>query len=529
MASVLLAFATAGRRDTLAPAVQSLVHNALEHGHEPRVVIATDAAGAVPRPVRDAVAALDEPGRPRVEQTGRQGSRVRSRVIDIAARRGLVTRIADSVGNADLGEALEFALVPEPDARRLPGPGCNHNALLLATAGELYVSTDDDVVAEPALGPGAAGPATSGAPDAEEPRRRERWPDASDGASDPKRPAPRTEARLPDGTSVEVTLSHLAHGLRFHADRRAAAADVIPVARDIVGSHLALAGRTGAEVFGPDVATAASGRVLISTAGAYGDSGMGSPRTVLALSGADRDHACATDERYRGLRLSRALVRSSPVTRVGPSTHLMLMQAAMDNRVVLPPHFPIGRNSDGLFAVMVRIVHPGSLTGFQDFALRHEPPEEHVFATDEIHRWRPYPTDLVMHLVVALAPSLPATDAADRLVALGTALEEIASGSTSEFVSTVHGLWLNTATHHTEQLEGLLERYERRPETWAADVVRFNAAAYEMMQEPGSLFGEVGCGMSAEELRKAVGRYGRVLAVWPRAWEEGVRAGSAWR
>lgn len=68
---------------------------------------------------------------------------------------------------------------------------------------------------------------------------------------------------------------------------------------------------------------------------------------------------------------------------------------------------------------------------------------------------------------------------------------------------------------HVEGLESLLDRYGGEPAAWADDVGEHLDAVNAALSEPTSLFGESGCGLSIEQVRRHFERYGRLLAVWP--------------
>lgn len=461
--AVNLCWPVSGARDCLGQSAREFTANAATHGHATRLVVAVDAER------RELVERVEAAIRRVGEEAG-----VAAAVSDRECREGFVRG-----AGCDDEEALTWALVPE----LLPGlsrdSACNHNALLLVNAGRWYVTSDDDVYARPAVLAG--------------------------GETDP-------------GAAPEMSTDYLPAELRFVPDRETALAEVEPAEVDIVGLHAKALG--SASAFREQAPT----RVLISTAGAYGDCGMRSGRAILSLDGPARRWG-NDDEGYSAVRLSRELVRVASRPSVTSGTHLMGMHLAVDGRALMPPFLPNTRNSDGLFGVMVRVLYPQSTTFVHGYGLLHDPPETRAFTEGLLHEWHPTSAELVMGIVAAIASRIEDDDPEVRMESMGAGLERAASLRTSEFQGLIHEVWLETAVAYTSRLEELLEKHDERPELWADDTRTLLDNVYEMMQDPGSLFGETGCGYGPRELGMLVERYGRLLQVWPQIWK-GAAAGT---
>lgn len=455
--TVNLCWPVSGARDCLGHSARELAANAAAYGHATRLVVAVDAQ----RP--ELVERVDAAVRRAGVETG-----VAVAVCDRECRTGFV-REASGVDS----EALSWAIVPNAAPGQAGDSACNHNALLLVNAGRWYVTSDDDVYARPAVLAGAE--------------------------ADP-------------GAAPELTGDYLPAELRFVPDREAALAEVAPAEVDIVGLH--------AEALGTaSVLRERPTRVLISTAGAYGDCGMRSGRAILSLDGAARRWG-NDDDGYSEVRLSRELVRVAERPWLTNGTHLMGMHLAVDGRALLPPFLPNTRNSDGLFGVMVRVLYPQSATAVQAYGLLHDPPETRAFAQESLHEWHPTSAELVMGIVAAIASRVEDDDPQQRMESIGAGLERTASLRTSEFQGLIHEVWLETAVAYASILEELLEKHDERPELWADDTRTLLDNVYEMMQDPGSLFGGTGCGYAPREFQDLVERYGRLLQMWPHVWTQ---------
>ena len=459
---IRLCWVTGGARDCLGESTAGLIANALEYGHDVSVMIAVDS---------------DEPARlERVSGCARKattGTAVPTQVINLATVRAFLS--ADELSG--IRNELEYGLVRSVEPVFPGNSGVNHNALMLACAGRPYVVSDDDVFAWPA----AVGDRDIG---------RAAGPIATD--------------------------EHQPARLRFCRDRREAMGMVTPLEADLVGLHH---GVLGCEMGGPDEnAGQHAKRVVYSSTGSYGDCGMGSPRAILTLEGDDRA-AIACEDDYRALRLTRELVRIAERACVGRGTHLMAMNIGLDNRRPLPPFLSKTRNADGLVSVLTRIIYPDSVSYVHEVGLLHSPPEPRAFVLEQLRSWRPWPGDLLMGMVVAMAGRLGTDEPVERMKKLGRELEFLGTLRPSEFVEAVHQRWLATAIAYLSRLEGVLERYGNEPVSWAEDVVALIGDIEEKAHDGRLLFGEQGCGLLAGELGEQCRRYGLLLQVWPQAWD----------
>ena len=362
-------------------------------------------------------------------------------------------------------DVLEHALLGDSELRHLGLVGTNRNATLLATAGELAIMSDDDIYARP--------------------------------------------GRIRQETHSEPQYSSSAFPgqvLTF-PDRNSLLEAVQPVTLDIVGAHLALLGCSFSE------------NVVVTTTGSYGDAGTGSARSFLVLDDERRWAYYADQETYEKLKLSRETVRIPDRTYFGPGRHLMAMNIGVDNNDVRPPFFPVGRGSDTLFSLLARILHPGSLTGFLDFGLLHQPDERRVNSLEELVQMRPSVADLVTALLITLVPDKDMAEPETRYQVLGRRLVNLASSPLSDLALFVHAGWSKAVVKYVEHLEGLIDRYNGEPEYWRRDVELHLDRLREALREPTSIFGEKGCGLSPEKFAEQTKLFGRLLMCWPELWE----------
>jgi hypothetical protein len=172
-------------------------------------------------------------------------------------------------------DVIRFALLG--DDRCAVSIGANRNGLLLDTIGALTFSADDDTRCRSAAVSGSGG-----APSA--------------------------------CTSYDPT------EFWFFPARAAVLDPARFAAADFLSDHDALLGHAV-----PDVAASgdAVARIGITMQGLAGDSGMGSARYYLALTGASRERLVASAEAYRSALRSRAVLRAAPRTAICAGSFFM--------------------------------------------------------------------------------------------------------------------------------------------------------------------------------------------------------------
>ena len=379
--------------------------------------------------------------------------------IDLSNRRSREVAI-DRLSACFDRELLEYALLPCSDG---PGWGVNVNASMLAASGRILVSSDDDVFCRPAR----QGIGTD--------VKRDRF--------------------------IHFSREYQNGDLLYYPSRESLLSTMAELEVDVLGSYEALLGAR------PE------GRVLAACPGMYGDSAMGSSRSILSLEGRSRE--ALMDGGYEALRLSRELVRIAPQTTVSTGAQLIMTQTAFDTRVAIPPFMPYSRNPDGLCAVLTRLIYPDSLTAYLDFGLYHAPPEPRLADHFNLTGYRPALSELIMALSIFKRPAKAIMDPAERFNALGSALGSIATLTNADFVELVHMIWSRRLSAYVENLKSLLEHYSRSPTAWALDVDEHIDAVNAVLREPSALFGPSGCGLSIERVKHHIRLYGALLAAWP--------------
>ncbi len=443
----LLAWPLGGRVESVMENVAGFIANARESGYDPRVVLALDSA-TIPNGM---LACLHE------------CEVLRSTTPDRVA---FVNALPNDY---DRDVILSFLVKTETNA----DPSYNRNAILLAAAGDMVISTDDDIRCESAL--------------------------------------------LPD-VSREVTYSHdaMPMNVAVHPDRASALASVLYERVDVVARHFTFLGKRGSDVVA-NLPEFARGGIVLTSPGTYGDSGFSRARGILSLPWGDR--SVAISRGYDSCRLSREVVRipSGPI--ISGSTHFMGMQSGYDARLLLPPFFPMDKCEDTLFGLMTRVLLPGSLTAYPAFGLYHDPIEPRAYDPATLTSFTPNRADIFMAFAARLCPPSSMTDPCERTIALGSRFREASGLSASDLVDLAHGGLANAALAHAERLEELLDRYGREPASWARDVDAHLENVYGFLRESATVFGPNGSARSISAVRSDLDRFGRFLSVWPELFE----------
>lgn len=359
---------------------------------------------------------------------------------------------------ADEREVLTRALVP-PDVRTTTWAGATRNVIALTAAGSRYVSIDDD---SPSV------------------------------FHRPRELAP--AKRVIDPEPIEIG-SH---------------SDVVQVAVDPWSPHEAFLGRPAAAA-APGAPPAF--RVAMTFVGVYGDLGVGEPGQ-LAFARGDSQQRLATG-------LFEHIARGGPAVRLARAVQASLMPFAMmgaygsDATRILPPFLPAGRNQDGLFALVLCLIDPEACFVHLPLAISHRPDGGRRYDLTKFAAFGESPrlSDLVRVAVAGAHAGLPDADPAERMRALGRALDRETS------LARLAEGWNETRAAWSRQLHesargcppGSLREGSLRLASALARTVTLDARAEGL------------------PVIASIRQFGRSLAVWPDIWARARAKGDAER
>ncbi len=421
---------------------------------------------------------------------------------ELHKRNGAHILYADRARLAVYGSSLaRYASVPEeivhfallgPDASG-PTYGAPRNALLLATAGEIYVQADDDTTANVM-----------------------------------------EISRYEDGLSLISDAE--SNEYRFFENSQEALQAVKPATVDLLSVHEHTLGKSvgaiitqctqsGSEVKIDQLSgnflerlSRPQAHVALSFTGVVGDTGMEFFQQRLFMRGETLDRLASNPGRYPRLLRSRHMLRTSARLAISDNAFCMGMHMGMDNRQLLPPFMPTGRNEDGLFGAMIRLCHPNAFKAhLPRYAVQHLPPEERRYPENGI-AFRPLrANDLLVYIVLTQDGNLVG-EGAQALHTLGDIFTRLTRLPIKAFSDYLRKHALQAVHTDMFRAEHLLATEPDKPDCWRNDVTHYLASARGAVTRPDFAVPIDLPGNPEErlvEFRQRVSAYGQLLIHWP--------------
>lgn len=193
-----------------------------------------------------------------------------------------------------------------------------------------------------------------------------------------------------------------------------------------------------------------------------------------------------------------------------------------DNRKMLPPYLPIMRGQDRLFGIMLDFVFPESVVLDYPWAVPHLPLPE--------RRWRDRDLDftpagsfpkLFNEKIIEFKSVCPSASPVDRLSALSTWFNDMASANTDTLTSMYIDRRLSLDSELLQRLTALLAKAETAPVNWQnylrngikqlnTDLNRVSREDFELNGQPASLDSDA------------------LIAFWKTVWGDFASALKAW-
>jgi hypothetical protein len=443
-----LCYPSALRRDSIILAIKSLASHPVKE--KLRVSIFSDN--------------LEEPSFSLLESIKNLQKTIPSlKLFDLKKRQKTVDALSKSFDK----ELLHYALFPPEDGT---GWGVNVNASMLYSSGNILISTDDDII------------------------------------SKPKKLSPSFLSQMDTALSLENSESSQKVSdeqlLLYYRTKEALLSSLENSENNLLQSYV--------DIFSANKKS--NEQILWINPGLYGDTGMGSARGTLSLTGFSRSFLL---QDYDALKLSGQAINCHTKTLISKKTNLMAGQTAFYNKVPLAPFMPYGRNSDGLSGLLTRLIYPGSRAAYTDFALYHASDGTRNNPAKTLTWVKPSISDLAMIVAIVFRK-----ETEEGFNYYGSLFSDIARLSNSSFVNHLHGAFSAQYTAVIEYYEKLLERYNREPASWAADMEQHIENIQEKMRNSLSLFGKEGCDLSIERAKYHLEHYGELLKIWPDLWKK---------
>jgi len=474
-----VAAVTRDRPESLRRCLVSYIENCRRHGRASDFVVADDASSAEGREAtRRTLRSLKEEYGVAIYYAGLEEKRAFAEAL---ARGGDVP-----------AEVVEFALFD------LEGTGCsigaNRNALLLHTAGDMFLSVDDDTVCQLASAPAAS-------------------------------------ERVALSSEVDPTK------FWFYQDREEAIGAATFVDRDVLQLHEQMLGRSLGECVGLGGEAAAvehagqrllrrvecdERRLRVTFTGVLGDSGMYSTRGYLLMNADSRERLLRTEAAYRQACTSREVLRAVDRPTITDSIWFVSTALGIDNTDLLPPFLPVQRNEDGTFGLTLRKCFEHGYVGHLPWAVIHAPVESRPLTRDDM--WKCALNCRLADVVTACLNSVDfwpgMTGPRERLRLMGTHLVEVGSMTPKSFEEFVRVQWWAIQSSYISMLEGHLQSCGGQPDYWAEDLRTFVRTLRERLTEkdyftPVDLLARFTPEEALAVTRRVVFNFGRLLQHWP--------------
>jgi hypothetical protein len=389
-------------------------------------------------------------------------------------------------------EMVEFALFGA--AYGISLCGANRNALSLHTAGDMISSVDDDVLSRVALSP-----------------------------------------KFQEGLTIS-TQSDPAE-FWFYPNRETAVGGSTFVEKDPLAVHEQMLGRTlggCAEVLGAtelnldkmnERFTASlkrgGGQVRVTMLGLLGDCAMTWPRWFL-LSGPSGERLLQSEAAYRSTFVSREFLRVASVATINSGPMCMAYALGLDNRDLLPPFFPVGRNCDGVFGHTLQRCFADSYFGHFPHSIFHAPEDGRTFPAGSVQADAATRTlsELLLDCIRPCDFGPACFDDRKRLSILGEHLISMAALSPAEFKDFARTRSWQQTGQMLQAMEQRLRVAKESPSFWATDMKQYGLALRKaMITGDFGMPTELRNGRSAEEAnvltQQLFSQFGELLRVWP--------------
>lgn len=473
---------TYNRPEGLKRCLTSFLENSREYGRSPHIVVMDDSDAP----------SLQLANETCLQSLNRSCPEFNFLYAGVAEKRSYAATLARHSGVDP--ELLEFALFdPEHLGQKV---GANRNALLLQTAGERFLSVDDDVVCRPCAAPGMDDTI--------------------------------------EITSQDPTLVHLFTDREtLLAERPSRNCDVLGLHEGILGKQLGSLFQSeperpitfeslGTRLFAHLEKTAA--RIRISWTGFYGDSGATYPTYYLWKDKHVGEQLAAGEERYRRLSLSREIFRAPGHLSIGDEGYCGSAALAYDNQSILPPFMPVLRGEDIVFGKILVACFGPSLIGYLPWAILHAPLESRSNSAEDIAQ-AGHSTSYhqILHSLVDIFPGAEfERDETELLRRLGSHLCDLGKLPVQEFEEILRTRQWIRLTRRIEYLEKQLRYCPLTPAGWRDDIRTHLQVIHNKLTPEGLrqslLIRE--CTLHTFEERLALAQrltrsFGNLLTAWP--------------
>jgi hypothetical protein len=304
--------------------------------------------------------------------------------------------------------------------------------------------------------------------------------------------------------------------------------DFLAVHEDLLGKSVSSAARRAAKVswqqVTPELLTsvhAGPGHIGLTSTGCIGDSGLyASGSYLIASTDETLARMCQNDKAYHNAVQSGKIMRVPLAKTISRGEYFQGMSYAVDNTQLQPPYFPMGRNADGVSALLYLLSDSQSWIGHLPWAIYHQTDADRksylVEHTEQFSRLRL--SDILIYVLKSSAPPGPA-ERRHALIHMGEQLTSFGEMPADSFRAYVRAEFVRIQTATLRFLDEKLASHAGKYPQWEKDVRTMSANIKRSISDeisiiPVDLEAEVGSNSALNFTQEAIKNYGQLLCFW---------------
>lgn len=257
--------------------------------------------------------------------------------------------------------------------------------------------------------------------------------------------------------------------------------------------------------------------VRLTLPGLIGDSGRPNNHMLLSESGTDR---WLEEEHLDTALHSRYVHRFTDTPTVSSQSHFMSTFFAMDNREILPPFFPLGRGNDGAFGAAFRYVYRRGLIAYLPVGMMHAPMPHRESYSEGIEDIHTRVSDVLTRLTDRLTriSDVMLGPPREQCTRLGEYFLQLSRLPVKDFTELLREVNAEFLSHYIAFLEEKLETADAPPEQ-VVEIYHTHIGAVQQYMT-SKLFAKPSNIATPDEkkyvvLQRLLNYYGRLLIHWP--------------
>jgi hypothetical protein len=207
-------------------------------------------------------------------------------------------------------------------------------------------------------------------------------------------------------------------------------------------------------------------RVLVTECGSLGCPGTATNTWLPDMSPKSIRHMLTSPEKTHNALYSRMVWTGRLQPHFGARPNMSQI-TGFDNRVMLPPYFPIMRGEDRLFGYLLSFIFPNDLSLDYPWAIPHLPiPKREWTDKDRNFKQGPSFPFFFSDKLLGLASDCHAVDPVERLRVLSTWFADMAAASNQYLFENDRDSALRNISEQLKHLSKLLKEAENAPQEW---------------------------------------------------------------